>query len=79
MRNSGETQQIIKNMDELIDGIQILYGVEVLTSGERKAAAGLVAELIEFKGEKALTMLRDLARGEIAADDVRKIICAPPY
>jgi hypothetical protein len=78
MRNSGETQQIIKNMDELIDGIQILYGVEVLTSGDRKAA-GLVAELIEFKGEKALTMLRDLARGEIVADDVRKIICAPPY
>ena len=79
MRNSGETQQIIKNMDELIDGIQILYGVEVLTSGDRKAAAGLVAELIEFKGEKALTMLRALARGEIAADDARKIICAPPY
>ena len=78
MRNSGETSQI-SNMDDLIDGIQILYGVEVLTSGDRKAAANLVAELIELKGEKALTMLRALAREEIAADDVRKIICAPPY
>ena len=78
MRNSGETSQI-SNMDDLIDGIQILYGVEVLTSGDRKAAASLVAELIELKGEKALTMLRALAREEIAADDVRKIICTPPY
>ena len=78
MRNSGETSQI-SNMDDLIDGIQILYGVEVLTSGDRKAAANLVAELIELKGEKALTMLRALAREEIAADDVRKIICTPPY
>ena len=38
MRFSGETPQIT-NMDELIDGIQILYGVEALTSGDREAAA----------------------------------------
>ena len=78
MKHSGETPQI-SNMDELIDGIQILYGVEALTSGDRKAAARLVDELAELRGERGLNMLRALVRGEIAANDARKIICAPPY
>jgi DNA polymerase III delta subunit len=78
MRNSGETSQIT-NMDELFDGIQILYGVEALTSGDREAATSLVDELAEFRGEKGLNILRSLARGEVSADDARKMIYAPPY
>ena len=78
MRNSGETPQIT-NMDELIDGVQILYGFDALTSGDREAAASLVDELVEFRGEKGLNILRALARGEVSAADARKVICAPPY
>ena len=63
-------------MDELIDGIQILFRTEALTSGARKAAASLVDELVEFKGERGLDILRALARGEIATDDARKLIYA---
>ena len=59
MRNSGETSQIT-NMDELIDGVQILYGFDALTSGDREAAASLVDELVEFRGEKGLNILRAL-------------------
>ena len=75
MRNSGETQQIT-NMDELIDGIQILFRAEALTSVAREAAASLVDELVEFKGERGLDILRALARGEIATDDAHKLIYA---
>ena len=59
MRNSGETQQIT-NMDELIEGIQILFRAEALTSVAREAAASLVDELVEFKGERGLDILRAL-------------------
>ena len=69
----------ITNMDELIDGIQILFGADALTSGGRKAAACLIDELAEFRGEKGLNILRALARGEVVADDARKMIYAPPY
>ena len=65
------------NMDELIDGIQILFGAELLTSGSRKAAACLVDEVAEFKGERGLNILRALARGEITADDAHKMLYAP--
>ncbi|MEN8206278.1 MAG: hypothetical protein ABFS24_09720 [Pseudomonadota bacterium] len=76
MRNPGETSQIT-NMDELIDGIQILFEAEVLTSGDRKAAARLVDELAEFKGERGLNILRAIARGEISAADGYEMIYAP--
>ncbi len=78
MGNSGEAPQIT-NMGELINGIEILFGAETLTSGDRKAVANLIYELAEFRGEKGLNILRALARGEVSADDARKIICAPPY
>ena len=77
MRNSGETPQIT-NMDELIDGIQILFGADALTSGSRKAAAHLLTELIELRGEKGLNILRALAKGKIDADDAHEMIYAPP-
>ena len=75
MKNSDETQQI-SNMDELINGMQILFRIEALTSLARKSAASLIRELAEFKGERGLDILRALARGEIAADDARKLIYA---
>ena len=75
MRNSDETPQIT-NMDELIDGIQILFGIQALTSLAQKAAASLVDELVEFKGERGLDILRALSRGEIATDDAHKLIYA---
>ena len=75
MSNLGETQRIT-NMDELIEGIQILFRTEALTSGARKAAANLIDELVEFKGERGLDILRALARGEIATDDAHKLIYA---
>ena len=75
MSNLGETQRIT-NMDELIEGIQILFRTEALTSGARKAAATLIDELVEFKGERGLDILRALARGEIATDDAHKLIYA---
>ena len=78
MRNSGETQQIT-SMDELICGIQILFGADMLTSGGRKAATQLVDELVEFRGEKGLNILRALTRGEIDAANARRMIYAPPY
>lgn len=78
MRHSGE-MPLITNIDELIDGIQILYGVEVLTLGDRRAAARLVDELVEIKGKKSIHILRALVRGEIAADDALEKVCAPPY
>jgi hypothetical protein len=78
MRNSDETQQIT-NMDELINGIQILFKIEALTSLARKSAASLVSELAEFKGERGLHILRALARGEMAPDDARKLIYARCY
>jgi hypothetical protein len=78
MRNSGEIPQKA-NMDELIDGIQILFGADTLTSGARKAAVCLIDELAEIRGEAGLNILRALVRGEIAANDARKIIYAPPY
>ena len=75
MSNLGETQRIT-NMDELIEGIQILFRTEALTSGARKAATNLIDELVEFKGERGLDILRALARGEIATDDAHKLIYA---
>jgi len=75
MSNLGETQRIT-NMDELIERIQILFRTEALTSGARKAAATLIDELVEFKGERGLDILRALARGEIATDDAHKLIYA---
>lgn len=78
MRNSDETQQMT-NMDELIKGIQILFGIEVLTSLVRTSAASLVSELAEFKGERGLHILRALARGEMSIDDARKLIYARCY
>ena len=75
MRNLGEAQRVM-NMDELIEGIQILFRTEALTSGSRKAAASLIDELVEFKGERGLDILRALAREEIATDDAHKLIYA---
>jgi hypothetical protein len=78
MRNSGKSPQIT-NMGELIDGIQILFGTEALTSRGQKAAAHLLTELAELRGEKGLNILRALAKGKIDADDAREMIYAPPY
>ena len=78
MINSGKSPQIT-NMGELIDGIQILFGAEALTSRGQKAAAHLLTELVEFKGEKGLNILRDLAMGKIDADDAHEMIYEPPY
>ena len=75
MRDSSKTPQLT-NMDELIDGIHILFGAEVLTSVAREAAASLIDELVEFKGERGLDILRALAKGEIATDDAHKLIYA---
>ena len=78
MRDSGKSPQIT-NMGELIDGIQILFGTEALTSRGQKAAAHLLTELAELSGEKGLNILRALAKGKIDADDAREMIYAPPY
>ena len=78
MGNSGEAPQIT-NMGELINGIEILFGAETLTSGDRKAVTSLVYELAEFKGEKGLNILRALVRGEIDSADAHKVIYAPPF
>jgi hypothetical protein len=78
MRNSGKSPQVT-NMGELIDGIQILFGAEALTSRGQKAAAHLLTELIELRGEKGLNILRALAKGKIDADDAHEMIYAPPY
>jgi hypothetical protein len=78
MMNSGKSPQIT-NMGELIDGIQILFGAEALTSRGEKAAAHLLTELVEFRGEKGLNILRALAKGKIGADDAHGRIYAPPY
>jgi hypothetical protein len=78
MRNSGKSPQVT-NMGELIDGIQILFGAEALTSRGQKAAAHLLTELIELRGEKGLNILRTLAKGKIDADDAHEMIYAPPY
>ena len=75
MRDSSKTPQLT-SMDELIDGIYILFGAEALTSIAREAAASLIDELAEFKGERGLDILRALAKGEIATDDARKLIYA---
>ncbi len=75
MRDSSKTPQFT-NMDELIEGIQILFRTEAITSVAREAAASLVDELVEFKGERGLDILRALARGEIATDDAHKLIYA---
>ena len=66
-------------MGELIDGMQLLFGAEVLTSRGQKAAAHLLAELVEFRGEKGVQILRALAKGKIGADDAHERIYAPPY
>ena len=78
MRISDDTQQI-SDMDELINGIQILFGIEMRTSLARKSAASLVSELAELKGERGLHILRALARGEMAPDDASKLIYARCY
>jgi hypothetical protein len=78
MRNSGKSPQIT-NMGELIDGIQILFGAEALASRGQKAAACLLTELVEFRGEKGLNILRALAQGKIGADDAHEMIYGPPY
>ena len=78
MRDSVKSPPIT-NRDELIDGIQILFGAEALTSRGQKAAAHLLIELVEFRGEKGLKILRALARGKIGADDAHERIYAPPY
>ncbi|MEN8205734.1 MAG: hypothetical protein ABFS24_06955 [Pseudomonadota bacterium] len=69
MRNPDATPQKT-NMDELIDGIQILFGADALSSEGRKAAVCLIDELAEFRSEKGLNILRALARGEIAAANI---------
>ena len=78
MRDSGKSPQIT-NMGELIDGIQILFGVVALTSRGQKAAAYLLIELVELRGEKGLNILRALAKGKIGADDAHEMTYAPPY
>ena len=75
MRDSSKTPQFT-NMGELIEGIQILFRTETLTSVAREAAASLVDELVEFKGERGLDILRALARGEIDTYDAHKLIYA---
>ena len=52
------------------------YITDVLTSGGRKAAASLIDELAEFRGEKGLNILRALTRGEIDAADALSMISA---
>ena len=78
MRNSGESPQII-NMGELIDGIQILFGAEALTSRGQKAAVHLLTKLVEFRGEKGINILRALAKGKIGVDEAHEWIYTPPY
>jgi hypothetical protein len=78
MSNSGKSPQKT-NMGELIDGIQILFGAEALTSRGQKAAAHLLTELAELRGEKGLNILGALTNGKIGADDAHERIYAPPY
>lgn len=55
------------DMDELISGIQILFGSESMTTADRTVTARMVDELAEWQGERGLNILRAIARGEISA------------
>ena len=57
------------SMDDLIGGIQILFGSESMTQRDMEAAARMVGEIKEAKGERGLNILRAMANGELAADE----------
>ena len=66
-------------MNELIEGIQILSGYELLAPTDRVAAVRMVNDLAESKGEGCLGLSRAVARGELAAEDALEVINKRPH
>jgi len=57
------------NLDELIEGVQILFDPESMTPADPATAARMVSQIREMKGDQGLSLLRAVARGELAAVD----------
>ena len=66
-------------MEDLIGGIQIIFGSESLTPGDRAAAIRMIDQLRDMKGEGGIALLRAVSRGEIEAADAIEAIFAPMH
>lgn len=65
------------NLDELIEGVQILFDPESMTPADRATAARILDQIREMKGDQGMDLLRAVARGEIAAVDAVEALNAP--
>ncbi len=52
-----------------IEGVQILFDPESMTPADPATAARMVSQIREMKGDQGLSLLRAVARGELAAVD----------
>jgi hypothetical protein len=65
------------DLDELIEGVQILFDPESMTPADQATAARMVSQIREMKGDQGLSLLRAVARGELAAVDAIEALNAP--
>ena len=65
------------SVDELIEGVQILFDPESMTPADPATAARMVSQIRAMKGDQGLNLLRAVARGELAAVDAIEALNAP--